>query len=467
MNPPTHKATIYYYDIGDYLSREQKLEIIRNFGSIAAMRDKFQILHPNKHGDWISHRDEGFEELIPLAPEKKFDGRTQSVFVTCSNGLKTNRDAWIYNTSRVTLESNIRRSIDFYNSQTQAYIQAKAKKPDLKVDGFITYDSTQFSWNRGSKNDAAKGKQYAFDKDALCIGLYRPFFRQHAYFSPPLNDMIYQLPKIFPTPEHENLLICVPGIGVTKDFSVIITDILPDLELIGKSQCFPLYWYEKNEQAEHMNLFDGGEEYTRRDGISDFILTRVRELCGPKVTKRDIFFYVYGILHSEQYRKKFAINLKKTLPRLPLPEEPAIFWAFSKAGAELAELHLNYETLPPHPDVREDSPKKSPCTRVTKMRFAKEGKEENKSAIIYNDDITLWNIPLEAYEYVVNGKSAIEWIMERYQVTTHKESGIVNDPNLWCDEHDNPRYILDLIKRIVTLSVETMKIVKALPKLGL
>ncbi len=202
-------------------------------------------------------------------------------------------------------------------------------------------------------------------------------------------------------------------------------------------------------------------------GISDFILERVRELCGSRATKLDIFHYVYGILHSPQYHEKFAVNLKKTLPRLPLPDSPKLFWAYSKAGAELAELHLNYERLPPHPEVKEDSPKPVPSTRVQKMRFAKEGREENKTAIIYNDDITLWNIPLEAYDYVVNGKSAIEWIMERYQVSTHKESGIVNDPNLWCDEHDNPRYIIDLLKSIVTLSLETMKIVKNLPELAL
>lgn len=176
---------------------------------------------------------------------------------------------------------------------------------------------------------------------------------------------------------------------------------------------------------------------------------------------------MYAVLHSEEYRTKYAVNLKKTLPRLPLPEDPKLFWAFSKAGARLAELHLNYETLPPCKELKEDSPKAKPSYRVEKMRFTKEGKEENKTAIIYNDEVTVWNIPLEAYEYVVNGKSAIEWIMERYQVTTHKESGIVNDPNLWCDENNQPRYIIDLLKRIVGLSLETMKIVKSLPKLGL
>lgn len=219
--------------------------------------------------------------------------------------------------------------------------------------------------------------------------------------------------------------------------------------------------------AQQSSLFDNEEEYIRRDGISDFILTRVRELCGPKVTKRDIFHYVYGLLHSEQYRAKFVVNLKKSLPRLPLPDNPKEFWAYSKAGAALADLHLNYETLPPHPEIREDSPKANPSLRVEKMRFAKRGKDEDKSAIIYNDDITLWNIPLEAYEYIVNGKSAIEWVMERYQLTTHSESGIVNDPNRWCAEQNNPRYIIDLLKSLVTLSLETCKIVKELPELKL
>lgn len=462
-----NKATIYYHDIGDYLSREKKLEIIRDFGSIANMRDELTILKPNKHGDWINHRDEGFEELIPLGAEKKFNSNAKSVFVVYSRGLATARDAWVYNSSGKKLVENIERSIDFYNAQTEAFCKAKQSNPNLKIERFIKYDSTQFSWNRGSKWDAEKGQRNTFNPLEICEAVYRPFFKQYAYFSPPLNDMVYQLPKFFPTPKHENLLICVSGIGVTKEFSVIITDILPDLELIGKSQCFPLYWYEKNDQTEQMNLFDKGEAYTRRDGISDFILERARELCGSKVTKQDIFYYVYGILHSEEYRKKFSVNLKKSLPRLPLPETAKLFWAFSKAGAQLAELHVNYETLPPHADLKEDSPKGNPSYRVEKMRFGRDNKEENKSTIIYNDAVTVWNIPLEAYEYVVNGKSAIEWIMERYRITTHKESGIVNDPNLWCDEHNEPRYIIDLLKRIVTLSVETMKIVKALPKLGL
>ena len=458
-------ATIYYHDIGDYLTREQKLARIKEFGSVGAMLKSgaFAILQPNKHGDWINHRDEGFEELIPLDAEKKFDAKTKSVFCVVSRGFETARDAWIYNCSVIGLKVSIRGMIDFYNSQVASLCIPEGKK----ITDVVSMDETKIKWSSGLLEAAEEYQAIAFHSEEVRIALYRPFFKCHAYVGEKLIHRRGQFDQFFPTSKHDNLLICVSGVGVTKEFSAIITDVLPDLELIGKSQCFPLYWYEKNDHAEQMNLFDTGEEYVRRDGVSDFILERVKELCGARVTKKDIFYYVYGVLHSEEYRTKYAVNLKKSLPRLPLPEDPKLFWEFSKAGGKLAELHLNYETLPPWKDLKEDSPKAKPSYRVTKMRFAKEGKEENKTAIVFNDEVTVWNIPLEAYEYVVNGKSAIEWIMERYAVTTHKESGIVNDPNLWCDEHSQPRYIFDLLKRSVTLSLETMKIVKALPKLGL
>ena len=452
-------AVIHYHDIGDYLPREEKLEIIRKFGSIAKMSDKFHILQPNKHGDWISHRDEGFEELIPLSPEEKFSANARSFFTTYSNGVKTQRDSWCYNSAKTALTSNIQRMLDSYEKWHKKLFSTRDKqKRTLPPEA---YDSTQISWTYAMKESAESGRELTYDPICIRSSLYRPFFRQHLYFSHDLNERAYRMFELFPTPKHENLLICV------SDGNVLISDCLVDLHFNGDSQCFPLYYYDKNEQQDQMNLFDTGEEYTRRDGISDFILERVRELCGSKATREDIFYYVYGILHSPEYRTKYAVNLKKTLPRLPLPEEPKLFWTFSKAGRELATLHLNYETLPPYKALKEDSPKSKPSYRIEKMRFAKEGKEENKTAIILNDDVTVWDIPLEAYEYVVNGKSAIEWIMERYAVTTHKESQITNDPNLWCDEHKNPRYIIDLLKSIVTLSIETMKIVKGLPKLGL
>ncbi len=459
----TNKATIHYHDIGDYLSREQKLEIIKNFLSINNMKDKLQILHPNKFGDWINHREESLESLIPIFPEKKYDKNTTGFFITYSNGLKTNRDAWCYNFSRKELIDNIKITIENYNLHADKYLNNKEKD----IEKVINYDSTKLSWDRSQKEDLRLGKKYIYNPKSIISSLYRPFMCQWGYFNRSLNNCVYQLPKLFPTPNHNNILICLLSPGETTKFSTIITNLLPDIHLIGTSQCFPLYYYEENTEDTQMSLYeDTTEKYIRRDGISDFILNRVKTLCGPKVTKEDIFYYVYGILHSEEYRKKYAVNLKKSLPRLPLPEEPRLFWDFSKAGRELANLHLNYETLKPYP-LKEDSDQKNPSYKVTEMCFANRNGKIDKTTIIYNDHITLWNIPLEAYEYVINGKSAIEWIMERYQVTIHKESQIKNDPNLWCEEQGNPRYIIDLIKRIVTLSLETRKIVKSLPKLGL
>ena len=271
------------------------------------------------------------------------------------------------------------------------------------------------------------------------------------------------MPKLFPTSSISNLVICVSGVGVTKDFSAIITDTLPDLELIGKSQCFPLYYYE--EQAKQSpSLFDAGAdtEYIRRDGVSDFILERARRQYGKTVTKEDIFYYVYGFLHSPEYRETFAVDLKKSLPRIPLVEDVRHFWAFSKAGRVLADLHVNYESVPPYPGLTVTGAESGFFT-VEKMRFPQKGQ---KDTILYNSRITVSDIPPVAYEYVVNGKSAIEWIMERYQVTVHSESGIRNDPNDWAKEVGNPRYILDLLLSIVNVSVQTVEIVKGLPKVS-
>jgi predicted helicase len=302
-----------------------------------------------------------------------------------------------------------------------------------------------------------------FDSSNIKIGLYRPYEKQYAYFDTMFVQRVSQLPKLFPTPAHKNLVICVSGVGVTKDFSCIITDQLPDLELIGKSQCFPLYFYEKR-QFQQSTLFDKQQDdYIRRDGITDFILARCRESYGERVTKEDIFYYVYGLLHSPDYRAQFAADLKKMLPRLPVVEKPADFWTFSKAGRDLADLHLQYEEQPPCAEVTVTGAEAGKF-QVEKMRFPN---KEDKTVIEYNPWIKLSGIPPEAYEYVVNGRSAIEWIMERYQIKADKDSGIKNDPNDWAAEHGKPRYILDLLLSIITVSLETRKIVKRLPALSI
>jgi predicted helicase len=233
------------------------------------------------------------------------------------------------------------------------------------------------------------------------------------------------------------------------------------------TQCFPLYWYEKKEKVTK-NLFENtDDDYIHHDAISDFILEQAKSRYGDKVVKEDIFYYVYGILHSPDYRKTFANDLKKMLPRLPLVEKTSDFWAFSKAGRELAELHLNYEEQPSPNEVlingkpKPNKPFSPDQLAVNQMKFPAKGQ---KDTVLYNSNLSISNIPLKAYDYIVNGKSAIEWVMERYAVTTHKESGITNNPNDWAAEHDNPQYILDLLLSVITVSIKTVDIVAGLPK---
>ena len=243
---------------------------------------------------------------------------------------------------------------------------------------------------------------------------------------------------------------------------MLMSENIVDYHLVGDTQCFPLYYY-KEQKKQSPTLFDaaGQSEYIRRDGVSDFILERAKKQYGKNVSKEDIFYYVYGILHSPDYRTAFEYDLKKMLPRIPLLEDVRDFWKFSKAGRQLADLHIHYESVPPFEGVQV-SGAESGFFRVEKMRFPKKGQQDT---ILFNSKITVSNIPEKAYQYIVNGKSAIEWIMERYQVTVDDKSGIKNDPNDWADEVGNPRYILDLLLSIINVSVQTVDIVAGLPKI--
>lgn len=454
----TEKATIHYHDIGDYLKREDKLQIVGEFGSVGNAKMPWQILAPNASGDWISHRSDAFGSFFPIGD--KDDKKANAFFNPFySRGVASARDAYCYNSNRNVVEENISELVEFYNEQRIGYHEQRKAEPKLEVENYINFDSNKITWNRGLKNDLRNNRPIVFDDSRIVTSLYRPFIKQHFYFARELNDMVYQVPKLFPTSKHKNLVICVSA-GGSKELSPLIADCIPDLHFNGDTQCFPLYYYEERDR-DNISLFDNDKkEWVRRDGISDFILERARVIYGPRVTKEEIFYYVYGLLHSEEYRTLFAADLKKMLPRLPLLETPADFWAFSKAGRALAELHLNYETVPAYEGVKVTG-NTSSHLRVEKMRFPKKGEKGN---IIYNSQITISDIPEKAYEYVVNGKSAIEWIMERYQVKTDKDSGIKNDPNDWAIESGNPRYILDLLLSVINLSVQTVNIVHNLPK---
>jgi predicted helicase len=311
----------------------------------------------------------------------------------------------------------------------------------------------------------------SFDSASIVTSVYRPFTKHYLYFSRQLNEYPSLNQTLYPSEDAQNVAISVAGVGANKTFSALIANRPVEFATLANGQCFPLYYFEKAPRGDMLDKATEGS-WVRRDAITDAALAafrhNYRDQRVSEIGKEDFFYYVYGILHSLEYKQRFESDLKKQLPRIPFASD---FWAFSKAGRELAKWHLNYETVEPYPlkHAGELPLGDAKLYRVQKMAWVRKrvnGKlTEDKTALVYNSRLTLTGIPAEALEYVVNGKTAIEWVMERYQVTTDKDSGIVNDPNDWATEHKDPNYIFDLVKRVVRVSVETVRIVKALPAL--
>jgi predicted helicase len=457
-------CALYYHDIGDFLSREDKLAAIEEFGSIGSI--PWQRITPNVAGDWINQRDNTFSEFSPLGDKRHL--AADRLFSTYSQGVSTKRDAWAHNYSHQEVLSSMRRMINFYNSQLEDFDswagESQSKRTISDVEEFIDSDPRKISWTRALKTDLRKSKTAELDEHRVVSSTYRPYCKQWLYFDRRLNETIYLIPRLFPTPQCENLVIAAMGVGASRPFSTLITDSIPSYDLVEKAQCFPLYYYEPAEDASALftegDIIDG---YRRHHAITDATLRRYQNHHGSDVAKEDIFYYVYGLLNSSHYRQRFAADLKKMIPRIPIVTD---FWGFSEAGRRLAAWHLDYEEVDPWP-LEELTTGAEHSYRVEKMRFGKTGKTADLTRIVYNNHITLAGIPEEAYRYEVNGRPAIEWVMDRYQVKTDKASGIVNDPNAWALEHDDPRYILDLVKRIVSVSMATVEIVEGLPELDL
>lgn len=452
--PPSNK--VFYYDIGDYLNREQKFNIIKLFSNFSAI--EWEAISPNDNYDWINQRNEIFESFIVLGD--KNDKTNKTFFDIYSNGLLTSRDSWVYNYSEQAIINNMTKTIAFYNSQVESY---RLQKNLPTVDQFIDNNPKYISWSRELKYHVGRNIEHSFLSSFIAYSMYRPFCKQWLYFDKNFNDVQGKIPIFFPKPFLENLVICTTGRGSTKDFSALITNFIPDLEMISKSQCFPLYTYEKQDETTDLFTSNNTAQFAKKDNISDDILTNFQKVYHDlKITKEDIFYFVYGVLHSPEYKQRFSSDLKKMIPRIPFTQD---FWAFSKTGRELAYWHLNYETIEPYPvtEYKAELYLESKDYRVEKMRFGKNAKEIDQTKIIYNHKISLSNIPLEAYEYIVNGKSAIEWVIDRYQIKIDKDSGIKNDPNDWSED---PRYILDLVKRIVRVSIESVRLINGLPALN-
>jgi predicted helicase len=487
-NAKTH-GNIYYHDIGDDLSEQQKIEIIQNFKSINGIKAAggWQPITPDKHHDWLTQRDDSFGAFLSLGDKK--DKKTAVLFENYSSGLKTQRDAWCYNYSKPNLMNNMQSMIAFYNGQVEGWSNEPVKSP-AALEAFIDTNPQKISWSTSLKERVIKQVALTISDTNTIQSTYRPFTKSWLYYSRDLNERVYQMPRIFPTAQAENRVICVSGVGAQNAFTTLITNAIPDLHMIQTGQCFPLYLYEPASNTSD-TLFSGageeGEEYIRRDGITDAGLRHFQEAYGElplplgegggegqsiekdhhHITKEDIFYYVYGLLHSPAYREKYGDNLSKELPRIPRVKTAADFWAFSKAGRALAELHITYETVEPYPATIQGSPKTDADYYVEKMKFGKNGAEKDKTTIIYNSHITLTNIPAAAYDYVVNGKPAIEWVMERQGVRTDKDSGIVNDANRYAVETvGNAKYPLETLLRVITVSLKTSEIVAGLPTCG-
>ena len=455
-NPDKADFDLHYAQTVDGATREEKLAALShtNLASI-----DWQPITPNEAGDWLNQRNQNFDTFPAIADE------TTAHFVSHGRGVETTRDAWCYNYSRAAVETNMRSMIDFYNQQALTNDGTEAS---------LDLDATKISWSRNIRRRALNGVTEELIPDHLrSTAIYRPFCKQAVYFDPVFNSVPGKNATYFPTPHHQNVGFYVIGEGAAKDFSLIAIEALPDVQLTGaqsNGQFFPRWTYEK--AAEEGALFGtaSGEldewGYRRVDNITDAILAVYQEKFGPSVSKDDIFFYVYGVLHSTQYREAFAADLKRMLPRIPLAADLADFQAFADAGRRLSDLHTGYEQIEPYP-LHEQAPMgvdEWELYRVTKMTWQN---KETKKELIYNSHITLGDIPAEAHEYMLGSRSALEWLIDRYQVKTDKASGIVNDPNAWAREHNDPRYIIDLVKRVTRVSVETMRIVKTLPELPL
>ena len=468
-NPRRHAARgeIRFHDIGDYLTREQKLAIVSKFASVGGIEKAggWQTLTPDEHGDWLAQRDGSFQAFPPVGAKR--EGAEFTLFKNYSAGVKTNRDPWAYNSSSKQLSMNMARMIDFYHESLSC-----PERSDIN-------DEKKISWSWLLRERFSKGKSALFEPRNIVRSIYRPFSPQMLYYDGFFNENRYLTPKIFPTGRERNRAIYLTGPSAPS-FSALMIDAVPCLDVMSKGQCFPRFLYDGPDAIQSMqgDLLSGGDgaDISGRDALTDDGLAYFQAAYpGDAITKDDLFYYVYGLLHSGDYRARFADNLSKQLPRIPAVKRSADFRAFVEAGRRLGDLHCDFEQVEPYPVTFKegdlslaviDDPEA--FYRVEKMKFGGKRPNLDKTTVIYNPRMTMTNIPLEAYDYVVNGKPALEWVMERQVVKTDPASGIVNDANRYAIEAvGDPAYPLKLFQRVITVSLETMKIIRSLPPLDI
>ena len=436
-------SRLLYCRTDELWNKQQKFDFLnesQHIGNIA-----WQTLQPNAQYTWLTeglHAE--FGTFIPMGTKqtKAEKGAAANViFKTYSSGVKTGRDAWVYNFNRNALTENVQGMIDIYNIEADRW--KRQENQQINVNDFVVYDDTKIKWDRELRQHLQRGRLAEYTENKLRTSLYRPFTKSNLFFDRVLNNCVYLFPYFFPTPEteKENRVIWLK-VGQEWAMFALMTDKIPDLLPQGGSQCFPFYTYNE----------DGTN---RQENITDWALSEFRtHYNDDTLTKWDIFHYTYALLHHPTYREKYEMNLKRDLPHIPFTED---FWGFSKAGAALADLHVNYESVPKYDKLRKvETAGMQVNWDVEKMKLSKD-----KTQLKYNDFLTLDGIPAEVYNYRLGTRSALEWIVDQYRVKTDKRSGIVNDPN----RADEPRYIVDLIGRVINVSLKTVEIVESLPEL--
>ena len=440
---PSEKPNIFYYRTDDLWNKERKFNFLNEHQHIGNI--EWSPIEPNKQSTWLTeglHAE--FDTFIPVGTKeaKAAKGETAGViFKTYSAGVKTGRDAWVYNFNRDVLNENIRGMIGTYNAEVDRWNRRENQR--VNVNDFVIYDDTKIKWDRELRQHLQRGRPAEYAENKVRNTLYRPFTKSNLFFDRVLNNCVYLFPSIFPIPETEteNRVIWLK-VGKELPMFSLMANQIPDLLPQSGSQCFPFYTYAENGT-------------NRQENITDWALAEFQNHYDDNtITKWDIFHYTYGLLHHPTYREKYQMNLKRDLPHIPYAED---FWGFANAGAQLADHHINYESCPKYDKLKYIETPDTPIDwRVEKMRLSKD-----KTHLKYNDFLTLAGIPPEVYDYQLGTRSALEWIVDQYRVKTDKRSGIVNDPN----RTDEPRYIVDLIARVIHVSLRTVEIVKNLPPL--
>lgn len=457
VKKPQHEGSgrVYYHDIGDFLSRDDKLEKLIRFSSTPP---EWREIIPNEFADWVNQRRDDFHELAPLVDAKNKGDESNAVFTMSSAGLKTGRDAWAYSFGRPTLADSMSRLINTYEA-------VRTTSQELGTSTSVPQGSKNIKWDRELLSAVRRNKMSTFESSSLVTSLYRPFVHEYLYYDKLMNQMSYQIPRIFPKNEIHPPVIIVSGVGAWSGFSALMTQEIPDVQTLQNSQVFPLFWYE--DPPTTGGLFENVDQHPiRREGISTWAVTEFKKRYGKDVTREEIFYYVYGVLHSNELREAYKDNLTIERPRVPFASTTKEFKAFVAAGQALASLHVDYENVDLYPlDEVCSRPDMRPSElyRATKMTFPKgQSVKDRPTTIHYNHFITLNGIPDEAWDYMLSGKAALYWLIDRYRISVNKDTGIVNDPNEYSDD---PRYIIDLIKRVTTVSVKTLEIAKNLPRL--